>query len=58
MSNKDPNRIIERIEKLLAMANSAIDEAETIADCPDEPPRIQREARKLLDKFYEGQQYG
>jgi|SoimicmetaTmtHMA_FD_contig_51_2221659_length_431_multi_1_in_0_out_0_2 hypothetical protein len=55
MSSKDPNRIIERIEKLLAMARSAIDEAEAIADCPDEPLRIQREARKLMDKFYEDQ---
>jgi hypothetical protein len=48
----DPNRIIERVEKCLAAAASNLEEAETIADCPDEDEEVHQAAQQLVQNFY------
>jgi hypothetical protein len=50
---RDPNRIVERVEKCLRSAMLHLDEARTIANCPEESKKVQKAAQELLDKFFE-----
>jgi len=52
----DPNRIIERIEKLLLLAGNALDEARTIyegAIDDEEDEEVLAEAERLFRNFEE-----
>lgn len=50
----DPNRVVERVERLIAMARSAHEEAVTIASnarLDKEPRRVIEEAEKIIHNF-------
>jgi hypothetical protein len=49
----DPNHVVERVRKCLRSAMGYLDEAKTIANCPEESKKVQKAAQELLDKFFE-----